>query len=28
MANTFFDPGDQRAAKVQDDLFTTIAPRL
>ena len=26
MANTFFDPGDQRAAKVHD-LFTTIAPR-
>jgi len=26
MANTFFDPGDQRAAKVQD-LFARIAPR-
>ena len=26
MANTFFDPGDQRAAKVHD-LFTRIAPR-
>jgi demethylmenaquinone methyltransferase/2-methoxy-6-polyprenyl-1,4-benzoquinol methylase len=26
MANTFFDPGDQRAAKVSD-LFTRIAPR-
>jgi demethylmenaquinone methyltransferase/2-methoxy-6-polyprenyl-1,4-benzoquinol methylase len=26
MANTFFDPGDQRAAKV-DDLFSRIAPR-
>ena len=26
MANTFFDPGDQRAAKVQE-LFSRIAPR-
>ena len=26
MANTFFDPGDQRAVKVHD-LFTRIAPR-
>jgi|SRR5208282_2928626 len=26
MTNTFFDPGDQRAAKVHD-LFTRIAPR-
>ena len=26
MANTFFDPGDQRAAKVRD-LFARIAPR-
>jgi demethylmenaquinone methyltransferase/2-methoxy-6-polyprenyl-1,4-benzoquinol methylase len=26
MANTFFDPGEQRAAKVQD-LFARIAPR-
>jgi demethylmenaquinone methyltransferase / 2-methoxy-6-polyprenyl-1,4-benzoquinol methylase len=26
VANTFFDPGDQRAAKVHD-LFTRIAPR-
>jgi demethylmenaquinone methyltransferase/2-methoxy-6-polyprenyl-1,4-benzoquinol methylase len=26
MANTFFDPGDQRAAKVRD-LFSRIAPR-
>ena len=26
MANTFFDPGDQRAAKVHD-LFSRIAPR-
>ena len=26
MANTFFDPGDQRAAKVHD-LFAGIAPR-
>ena len=26
MANTFFDPGDQRAAKVRE-LFSRIAPR-
>src|SRR5271170_159440 len=26
MANTFFDPGDQRGAKVSD-LFSAIAPR-
>ena len=26
MANTFFDPGEQRAAKVHD-LFSRIAPR-